>query len=409
MKRITLIGILALSILFCSCDWFKQPDVPIDIEMSEKSALLVDANNQFGFNLFETILEVEAPGENIMISPLSIGQALSMAINGADGNTFAEMLSVLGYDELNLDDLNKTNSSLVSSLKTHDAKVIFDNSNSVWYRNDFAPKTTFLDNNKNFYNAEVNSCDPAQPDNAKNAINKWVDNKTNGKIDKIIDNVSPLDVMFLINAVYFKAKWKTEFKKSDTELKPFTPEVGNMVSVPTMIGKVKLNYYNSEKYSVIKLPYGSGKFNMLIYLPEEGFSTSDISKDISATDFELLRKTELSEYDIWLPKFEYAYSRELNSDLISLGMKDAFDASNANFKNIADLELFISKVMHKTYIKTDEEGSEAAAVTSVTIGLTSIGPGQIIKIDKSFLYAIVEEDTESILFIGRVNNPLTSK
>jgi serpin B len=409
MKRITLIGILALSILFCSCDWFKQPDVPIDIEMSEKSALLVDANNQFGFNLFETILEVEAPGENIMISPLSIGQALSMAINGADGNTFAEMLSVLGYDELNLDDLNKTNSSLVSSLKTHDAKVIFDNSNSVWYRNDFAPKTTFLDNNKNFYNAEVNSYDPAQPDNAKNAINKWVDNKTNGKIDKIIDNVSPLDVMFLINAVYFKAKWKTEFKKSDTELKPFTPEVGNTVSVPTMIGKVKLNYYNSEKYSVIKLPYGSGKFNMLIYLPEEGFTTADIAREISSTDFELLRKTELSEYDIWLPKFEYAYSRELNSDLISLGMKDAFDASNANFKNIADLELFISKVMHKTYIKTDEEGSEAAAVTSVTIGLTSIGPGQIIKIDKSFLYAIVEEDTESILFIGRVNNPLTSK
>lgn len=277
--------------------------------------------------------------------------------------------------------------------------------NSIWYRNDFTPKTDFVTTNESYYNAEVNQYDPAKPEDAKKMMNNWVEDKTNGKIDQIIDNVNPDHVMFLINAVYFKGIWKTQFKKSDTESLPFTLDNGTETNVETMTGKVNLTYYNDEKYSVIKLPYGSGKFNMFIFLPEEGFTTKDIAPEVKNTNFKSLKESIPTEREIWLPKFEFEYKNELNDELISLGMTDAFDSGAADFGNISDIDLYISKVNHKTYIKTDEEGSEAAAVTSVEVGFTSVGPDNTIKINRSFLFAIVEDDTNSILFIGKVYNP----
>jgi serpin B len=340
-----------------------------------------------------------------MISPLSISQALSMALNGAKDQTFAEMQSLLGFEGFSLDETNKSNQEIVSSLLNHDPMVELNIANSIWYRNNFNVKQTFIENNSRYYLAETSKYDPAKPSDAKDAMNKWVDKNTKGKIEKIIDNVSPEDVMFLINAVYFKADWKTQFKKSNTTQKTFTLDNGNSKEVETMIGEVQLSYYNDEKFSVIKLPYGSGKFNLLIYLPEEGYTTNDIAPLLETTNFKLLRESPLSKRDIWLPKFEFRYQKPLNNVLMQMGMLEAFDEYKANFSNISDLEIYISKVMHKTYIKTDEEGSEAAAVTAVTFGTTSIGPSEVIKVDRSFLFAIVEEDTESILFIGKVFDP----
>lgn len=401
MNTIKLLSILLIFGICISC----TNDEPTNVTLSLKSAEIIESNNEFGYGIFNQILSEEADDLNILVSPLSISQALSMALNGAKDQTFAEMQSVLGFEGFSLDETNKSNQEIVSSLLNHDPLVELNIANSIWYRNDFNAKQAFIENNSRYYLAETSKFDPANPVDAKNAMNKWVDKNTKGKIEKIIDNVNPDDVMFLINAVYFKADWKTQFKKSNTTTKSFTLDNGTSKEVETMIGEVQLSYYNDEKFSVIKLPYGSGKFNLLIYLPEEGYTTNDIAPLLESTNFKLLRENPLSKRDIWLPKFEFRYEKPLNNALMQMGMKEAFDKYNANFSNISDLEIYISKVMHKAYIKTDEEGSEAAAVTSVTFEVTSVGPSEVIKINRSFLFAIVEEDTESILFMGKVFDP----
>ena len=393
-----------------ACSWFTNDKKPTDIVLDEKSALLVENSNLFGYNMLNQVLTTEDENKNVMVSPLSVSEALSMTINGANGNTFTQMKLALGFEGLDLQDINKSNNTVVNALLNHDPKVTLNIANSIWYRNDFSPKATFVNDNKTWYNAEVNSYDPAQLVKAMNTMNNWVDDKTKGKIDKIIDNVDPSSVMFLINAIYFKAQWKTEFKKKDTRNNPFTLDDGTEKEVPTMIGEVELSYYNQDNYSVIKLPYGFGKFDMLIFLPEEGYTTSDIAGEIANTDISQLSTLTMKKRDIWLPKFEFSYENMLNDELTGLGMTDAFNPGAADFSNISsDKGLYISRVMHKTYIKTDEEGSEAAAVTAVTMDVTSVGPSGIIKIDHSFLFAIVEEDTQSILFIGRVYDPTLSK
>jgi serine protease inhibitor len=396
--------IILFSIMLTSCDLF-QSNKPTEITLNLKSATLVESNNSFGFGFFGKVIESEDANKNIMVSPLSVSQALSIAINGAGGTTFTQMQQVLGFNDFSLSDLNTCNQTIVTSLVDHDPKVELKIANSIWYRNNFSIKSDFINNNKLYYSAEVSSYDPSQADKSKDKINKWVDDKTNGKIDKIIDKINAEDVMFLINAVYFKAKWKTEFKKSKTQKASFTLDNGTEKEVETMIGEVKLSYYNEERYSVIKLPYGAGKFNMIIYLPEEGYTTDDIVGEIENTDFDKLNALTLEERDLWLPKFEFSYENSLLEELAAMGMTDAFNPWYANFSGISDIPLYISEVMHKTYIKTDEEGTEAAAATSITFGETSVGPEGIIRIDRSFLFAIAEEDTHSILFMGRVFDP----
>ncbi|MCF8359544.1 MAG: serpin family protein [Prolixibacteraceae bacterium] len=405
MKHLHRILLLLLPFVLLSCEWFENNNPPTPIDLDQKSARLVESNNQFGFGFFETVLTNEDSEKNIMVSPLSVSQALSMALNGATDNTYTEMQNVLGFADFLPEEINQSNKTLVDALIDHDPKVELSIANSVWYRNDMPPKENFVEVNREYYNAEVSAYDPAKPYRAKDDINNWVDKNTKGKIDKIIDQVNSEDMMFLINAVYFKAKWKTEFKKTATEAMNFHLENGAEKEVPTMMGKVALNYYNDEKFSVIELPYGAGKFNMLIFLPEEGYTTADILPELKNTDFELLRTMTPVDQEIWLPKFEFSYKNELTDELRAMGMNDAFTPFVADFNNITDKEVYISEVNHKTYIKTDEEGSEAAAATSVTVGITSVGPGQIIKIDKSFLFAIVEEDTHSILFMGKVFDP----
>lgn len=401
MSNIKLLSILLIVSLCPSCTNHE----PSNVKLSLKSAEIVNSNNEFGFDIFNQVLNNEKNDINVMISPLSISQALSMALNGAKDQTFAEMQSLLGFEGFSLDETNKSNQEIVSSLLNHDSKVSLNIANSIWYRNDFNVKKTYIENNSRYYFAETSKYDPAKLGDAKDAMNKWVDKNTKGKIEKIIDRVNPEDVMFLINAVYFKADWQTQFNKRNTTQKPFTLDNGISKEVETMIGEVQLSYYNDEKFSVIKLPYGSGKFNLLIYLPEEGFTTNDIAPLLESTNFKQLRESTLSKREIWLPKFEFRYQILLNQTLKQMGMIEAFNWNKANFSNISDLDIYISQVMHKSYIKTDEEGSEAAAVTAITFGTTSIGPIEAIKVNRSFLFAIIEEDTESIIFIGKVYDP----
>lgn len=408
MKTKTLSFFALVAALFSACSTTEYIP-PVDVTLDEKSTQMVTQSNDFGFNLFEEIISNEDADKNVMISPLSANQALSMALNGARENTFDQMNAVLANSRLSVVEINEANKNLSDILLNRDSKVQLNIANSIWYRNDLSVKTDFLNTNKQFYIAQVNDFDPSQPDKALKAINNWVNTNTREKIPTIIDKVSPEDVMFLINAVYFKGEWKTKFEKSKTSNEPFTLDNGTVRQVPTMMGEVSLSYYNDEKFSVIKLPYGAGKFNMYVYLPEEGVTASEIVPLIHTTNFELLKNKALAKRTIWLPKFEFKYDITLNKTLSNMGMTDAFSGKVANFGGIADADLFISQVKQKTWIKTDEAGSEAAAATSVSFGLTSVGPGETIKIDRSFLFAIVEEDTHAVLFVGRVFDPTLSE
>jgi serine protease inhibitor len=404
MKQKFFLPLVLVAFVLNSCDWLKNDDEPIVPELMTKSETMVSSNNSFGLNLFGSILNDDPQNKNLMISPLSVSQALSMALNGALDSTYIQMANMLDFDNLTLEDINPLNQNLTDYLVKIDPKTTLNISNSVWNRSDFVLKTPFVDNNKTWYNATLSQWNADEPEKGKEAINSWVKDKTKGKIEKIIDQISDDNVLFLINAVYFKGEWSSKFDKNKTVNKPFTPENQAAKNVVTMIGDVNMRIQYHNDFMLVQLPYGNQKFAMTIFVPSEENTCASIYPQIKAIDFTEIADIPLTKRELWLPKFEFSYEKALNNPLMSLGMTDAFNPSKANFRNISDIQIFISRVMHKTYIKTDEEGSEAAAVTSVEFEVTSVGPNEHIAIDRSFLFAITEVGSGSILFLGKVHD-----
>ena len=409
MNYTKIIPFVIISILFtASCtndDPIDQP--PSEIELNLKSAKIVESDNQFGFELFQKINATDTEGKNIMISPLSVSLALAMAYNGAEGTTREQMEDMLHKLNLTPDEINQSYKTLVEALKSHDVKVELDIANGIFYHQNFSIKNYFLSTNKDYYNAEVKSLDFGNSKNTLETINGWVKNKTHDKIESILDVISPYDVMVLVNAVYFNGEWTYRFEKDNTANRVFFYEDGTSSNVPTMMIKEKFNYYKHDNFELLEMPYGGGKFSMLVFLPEEKTTVNQLVDMLSPGNINnWIGKMEGWEKKVFMPKFEFKYDNGLNDELQALGMIDAFSQSNANFKGITeDQQIYISEVMHKSYIKVDEKGTEAAAVTGITFETTSIGISDIFAVDHPFVFAIKEKDTNAILFIGKVLNP----
>ena len=248
---------------------------------------------------------------------------------------------------------------------------------------------------------------------ALETINSWVKVKTNEKIPKILDEISADEIMFLINAIYFNGKWEVQFEKANTQIGLFTLGSGGSANVPYM--KIKENYGYTEQsgYRAMKMPYGRGKFGMVLLLPDIGKSADQLMNQLNPTVWTNLKIALAikNKVDVWLPRFKFSWESNLNDILSSLGMTVAFSPNEANFSkiNVTD-KLYITKVKHKTYVDVNEEGTEAAAVTSIGIGVTSIGPSAPeFHAIRPFLFFITEEDTGAILFAGKVENPLLAK
>lgn len=381
-------------------------EIPTDIEMTLKSVKLVEADNQFGLELFKKINETDVENKNIMISPLSVSLALAMAYNGAEGETRAQMEEMLHKVGLTPDEINQSYKTLVDALKNHDAKVVFEIANAIFYDKDFSVKSDFLNTNKSSYNAEIKALDFGDSGKTLKTINDWVNDKTHKKIDKILDQISPYDMMVLLNAVYFNGEWTYRFEKENTTDKEFHLSDGTSTNVPTMMIEEDFNYYGNNQIEMLELPYGGGKYSMVIFLPKEGTSIDQTIGLLTPENMETWYGEMVNQSKtVYLPRFEFAYGKKLNDELMALGMIDAFNG-NANFKGITDaMQLFISDVIHKSYIKVDEKGTEAAAVTAVVIRTTSAGPGSDFVVNHPFAFAIKEKDTNAILFIGKVLNP----
>jgi len=389
----------------CSSNLASDPE-PEDIVLSQKSVQLVNAGNAFTFNLLNKI--PGSDGNNMMVSPLSISLALSMTLNGAEGTTKTDMIDALGFSGLSVDDINGIYSELVTSLRKADEDVVMNIANSIWIRKGFPVLEPFIAANQKYYEARVENLDFNQQ--ALTTINNWVSEKTNTKIPKILNEISADEIMFLINAIYFNGKWQVQFEKSKTENGPFNLSSGSSVSVPQMKIKEKFGYSEQSGYKALEMPYGRGKFGMIILLPDAGKTPDQLKSQLSPSSWQALKTALASpvKVDVWLPRFKFSWESDLNDILSSLGMSVAFSDSQANFSKInSHSQLFITKVKHKTFIEVNEEGTEAAAATSVGIGVTSIGPGEPeFHVTRPFLFFITEADTDAILFAGKVENPL---
>lgn len=409
MKKIAFVTVfLVAGLIFNACSKEKKEEIltPKKIVLTADQKELVDASNQFGFLLLDGLVKDEPVGKNVFISPLSIELALSMTLNGAMGETNDAMREAMQFSDMEMSDINISFKNLMNELLTVDKKVIAEIANSIWYRKDFSVEQEFFNVNKNYYNAEVKALDFDSP-GAKDIINKWVSDKTRKKIPKIIDEIDRDHVMFLINAIYFKGAWQSEFKPSETASKPFYLKSGNTKMVPTMMQNDTFPYFANNEFMAAELPYGRGNYSMVILLPQQGVEVEDLVASLNPMDWNLmLAGLNPAKLDLQLPKFRFAYEKKLNDMLTSMGMGIAF-SDFADFRGInKDIRLAISEVKHKTYVEVNEEGTEAAAVTSVGIVVTSMPLTIDFNVNRPFIFAIREKYTNAILFIGCVQEPL---
>lgn len=401
---------IMLFFVFCSC---QTDDMNTDknnsLILDKKSAQLIEADNAFGFELFKQIRK-ESNKENLMISPLSVSVAFAMAYNGADKETKTEMEIAMKLNGLTPEQINQSYKMLIAGLQSLDNDVVFELANAIYYTDGFSVKPDFLNVNKTVYNAEVKKLNFNSPA-AVTEINKWVASKTHDKITKIIEKLNPLDRMVLLNAVYFNGIWAKKFDEKGTHNLPFTKVNGTTIEVPTMKKEEKLEYTTNSLFSAIKIPYGKGQYNMMVMLPAQTKNTQDVINSLSsanwkkwATEFEIKDPVVVT-----MPRFKFEFETSLNKVLTSMGMVKAFQPGIADFSKIATEDLYISSAVHKSYIDVNENGTEAAAVTSITFTTTSIGnepPKTYFTVDKPFVFAITEKDTGAILFIGEVQLPV---
>jgi len=377
--------------------------------LPKTSSSVNEASNKFGFEMFK-ILNESAVNSNLLISPVSIAYALAMTNNGANGVTNEQIklaLSLTGYTDT---EINTALQRLSNSLETMDEKVVMDVANSIWYRKGITINPTFIDVNKRSYDAEISALNFDDP-NSVNVVNGWVAAKTHDKIPTIIQEINPDDVMYLINAIYFKGTWKYTFNAEYTENLTFNLNNGSPVVAPTMNQKAKYKYCATEYAELLEIPYSNGSYNMVILLPKRDLNVNSfINKlDQNFWNRSLKAMQEKPDVNLYLPKFKFAYGKGLVTSLKRLGMVVPFSGS-ADFSRIStDANLAISNVIHKTFIEVNEEGTEAAAVTAIVMESTSAG-GQTnnfyFTVDRPFVFAIKEKTDNTILFLGKVENPL---
>lgn len=375
-KILTSIAILALGLTtMVACEKLNTEDsntdneyVPLELTKAE-SGIAVKAN-EFGFNVYHSLYE----GKPMIISPLSLSLALSMTACGADGETEKQMTSVLGFSDYSSEEVAGYYKKMVEALKGIDKKSTFEVANSIWVSKYLNVKEEFVSVVKDNFASEERTVDFTDP-MVVSQINKWCSDNTHGKITEIVKSIPPETVMALVNALYFNGKWGG-FKFNDkTNEEDFRTIDESKTKVEMMSASSNFSYASDDGWSMVNLPYGNGAFRMSVILPPVDMKFADAAKSLDADRFIKLSAMACTHpVNLKMPQFKYEYSiDELGDVLVSLGMEDAFDASKADFRKMADVtlgEIFIGTVKHKTFIDVNTKGTEAAAVTYVGIKTT---------------------------------------
>lgn len=387
----------------CDCDG--PPDLrPITAGEQE----VIESANGFAFDIFSKINQAEQ-GKNLFISPLSISTALSMTANGAAGDTKEGIKETLHQLDLTDQEINEAYKTLIKYITDLDPKVTMNLANSNWFKQEYSIREEFRTILEDFYDAEVKGADFSDPV-TKDLINNWIEDKTNGMIKDMLDQIPSNAVMYLINAIYLKATWQFQFDKESTGMRDFTLENGNVIQTNMMFSEgVKVSSYSNTDLTFVELPYGNGQFVFSIVLPHNESDLDAIIHQLDVDQFNnFIEESDTITAQVYLPKFKIGYKKLLNEVLSEMGMAESF-TGQADFSDLIqeNLALAISRVIHQAVIEVDEEGTEAAAATIVEIVETSAGidPKPTFFIDKPFAFFIREKHSEAIIFSGKLVDP----
>ena len=364
---------------------------------------VIGAANDFSFALFRR-LSTAQQNDNVFTSPLSASMALGMAMNGAAGTTYDEMRATLGFGATATEtEIGESYKSLIALLRGLDPSVDFRIANSIWYRTGFPVNQSFLDEGRNWFDARVSAIDFSSPTTVP-TINDWVSTATVGKIPTIIETIRDDQIMFLINAIYFKGTWRTKFDPAQTIDATFRG-IGGDQPARLMHREGTMKYMQTAAFQAVDLPYGNNAYAMTVVLPNEGRSIESVASSLEGASWaQWMTQFREAEVDLHLPRLKLAWERGLIPDLQSLGMQAAFVPGGADFTRLspAGKQLYINIVKQKTYVDVNEEGTEAAAVTNVGIALVSMPIRIPFRVDRPYIFVLRERLSGTILFMGKI-------
>ena len=421
MKKIVFLTIIAMvGIQSVSCNTpVKQPvdsdeameeilvdtpydSIPLDVMLTDPQKNFVANNNAFTFKFLKIVNDADNSGKSFVYSPLSITYVLSMVNSAAEGTTREELQNTLGFHDKEIKEVNGFCKSLIDGLPKVDTSVQIHIANALYVNKAYTLKKQFQQDMKGYYRANAESLDFSSP-KTLNHINDWCKKKTNGLIPKILDEVNPEAVSYLLNAIYFKAAWTYPFKVCYTETETFTTENGPE-KLPMMYQTEEFRYIKNNIFAAVDLPYGDGKWRMTVMLPSKGKNVSNVIDYLVQEGTSFLSQMKRRDVSLKLPRFETESATEdLIGVLKKMGIVRAFDESQAEIRNMCNRDVYISRMLQKAHIKVDENGSEAAAVTSADIVCLSASMDEPVKFfaDHPFVYLIHEASSGVILFVGR--------
>lgn len=422
MQTLRRILVLApFSLLAAGCDG--DPSAPV-VEpitglprvLSAAETRVIDGSNGFAFGLLREA-RAAGPGPNTFVSPLSVSMALGMTMNGAAGDSWTQLRDALGFAGMEEPAVNAAYRDLRDLLLALDPTVDMAVGNALWsdaHRVTFLPE--FVQRIETYFDAEAATLDFSNP-GARDVINGWVADLTRGRIQELIDVIPPDAVAYLVNAIYFLADWRTQFDGDRTRPGSFTRSDGSTVTAPFMAGDVGYRVFglgDPAGPQGVELPYGGGAFTGVAVLPpvgqgiDEFLAGLDVARWSAWMDaFDAAAETEDLDRPgtaVELPKFELAWKDDLVEALKALGVEDIFLANRADLSRMnGQRDLFVTRVLHQTYVRVDERGTEAAAATAVEIGRTS-APSSL-RFERPFLFVIRERYSGTILFAGVIGDP----
>ena len=409
MKQVLFGMLLCLPFLSCNDDVEEQaisPTMqPIELNATEKE--MAAQQGDFASTLSLELCR-QLGGEktdNWLVSPFSLQCALGMLSNGAAEDTRDEILHTLGLSQYSQEEVNAYFRKLIEGLHTVNSAITVKTANSVWGNARVPLKEDFQKMNIENYSAMVSQLDFSDP-SAVDQINAWCNQTTEGLIPSILDEVNPTATVYLLNSLYFKARWESEFAPEKTQEGDFTTSSGKVIKAHFMQTQRMAAYVENEWFTSTNLPYQNDSYVMRLILPQPEISIDQVLQALSESDENLWKNTILAEINLKMPRFTLENKMDLTPTLQALGMKKAF-SGGADFSSMSDVATYISLVQQATRLKVDEEGSEGAAVTVIG-GETSPGmPEEKVDffLDRPFLFQIMEPSTGTVLFMGQVGSP----
>lgn len=393
MKRSFAILAVAAALLSVSCEKEEvnkleiQPLThlsPMRLDLTKSQAEMTVGINDFAYDMYREVYE----DKDVFISPFSMSLALSMLTTGADGNTAGQLLSALGFEGKTTEDLDTYYSAVMKNMTKSDPTTSLSIANAIWTDKDIVLKSQFIDECQNSFDSAAASVDFSDS-KTLDILNDWTYEHTGGKIEKMYEKLPSGTAAVLANALDFKATWPFDFLRSKDRL----------------LARVTTTYYEGDGFTAVQLPYGNGTFAMRIIQPKKGTSLKSMVERLDGEFFNYATlETAIVSVDI--PVFSFSYENHLNDALKSLGVTDAYSPSMADFSKMSDDQLYVSDVLHKTFVDVNEKGTEASAITAINYLVGASGKEQLpreveFKVTRDFVFEIIDRSTGLIVFIGQ--------